>query len=43
MRAPARRWLAYLAALVVLLLVFGLYTQPRMLVTLADQVWACFN
>jgi hypothetical protein len=26
----------------VLLAVFALYTRPAFLVTLADQVWACF-
>ncbi len=35
-------WLAYTVALVVLLLVFGLYLQPDFMVTLAQQVWACF-
>jgi hypothetical protein len=33
-------WLA--AAAVVLLAVFGLYTRPAFLVTLVDQLWACF-
>ena len=37
-----RQALAYAAALVALLAVFGLYTQPEFLVTLADQLWACF-
>ena len=23
--------------------VFVLYTQPEMLVTLSEQIWACFN
>lgn len=36
------RWLAYAAALAVLLAVFALYTRPAFLVTLADQIWACF-
>lgn len=30
------------AALAALLGVFALYTQPDFLVTLANQVWACF-
>jgi hypothetical protein len=30
------------AALVVLLAVFAMYTRPDFLVTLADQLWACF-
>ena len=33
-------WLA--AAGLVLLGVFGLYTHPAFLVTLVDQLWACF-
>ncbi len=37
-----REALAYVAALVALLAVFGLYTRPDFLVTLADQLWACF-
>jgi len=39
----ARKLLAYGAAIAVLLAVFALYTRPAILVTLADQVWACFN
>jgi hypothetical protein len=42
--APAtRKILAYSAALALLLAVFLLYTRPALLVTLADQLWACFN
>ena len=33
-------WLA--AAALVLLGVFALYTRPAFLVTLVDQLWACF-
>ena len=33
-------WLA--AAVLVLLGVFALYTRPAFLVTLVDQIWACF-
>ena len=33
-------WLA--AAVLALLAVFGLYTRPAFLVTLVDQIWACF-
>jgi hypothetical protein len=41
MRPPAR--LAFGAiALLVLVGVFYLYTQPDFLVQLANQVWACF-
>jgi len=35
--------LAYAAALAALAGVFALYTRPDMLVTLSEQVWACFN
>jgi hypothetical protein len=38
-----RKLLAYVAAVAVLLGVFGLYTRPEILVAFADQVWACFN
>ena len=36
------RWPAYGLAAVVLGLVFALYVQPDMMVTLAGQLWACF-
>jgi hypothetical protein len=42
-RAGRRKLLAYGAALGLLLTVFALYTRPAMLVTLADQIWACFH
>jgi hypothetical protein len=42
MKKSARQWLAWAAALALLLAVFALYTRPDFLVTLADQVWACF-
>jgi len=35
-------WAAALAALAALLGVFALYTRPDFLLTLANQVWACF-
>ncbi len=37
------RLLAWAAAIAALVAVFMLYTQPAVLVTLADQLWACFN
>ena len=37
------RVLAYAAAVAVLLAVFALYTSPTILVTLSEQIWACFN
>jgi hypothetical protein len=43
MTLRTRKLLAYGAATAVLLAVFALYTRPEMLVTLADQIWACFN
>jgi hypothetical protein len=33
-------WLS--AAVLALVAVFGLYTRPAFLVTLVDQLWACF-
>ncbi len=38
-----RRGLAWALAVAALGAVFALYLQPTVLVTLADQVWACFN
>lgn len=37
-----RRWALGGLAVLVLLAVFGLYTQPDFMVMLADQMWACF-
>jgi hypothetical protein len=37
-----RRWVAYSVALAALGGVFLLYLQPDFLVTVAQQVWACF-
>ena len=37
-----RRWVAYSVALAALGGVFMLYLQPDFLVTVAQQVWACF-
>jgi len=34
---------AWTVAAAVLVGVFMLYTQPQLMVTLADQLWACFN
>ena len=39
---PLHRALAYAAAVLMLLGVFSLYTAPDFMVTLAQQVWACF-
>jgi hypothetical protein len=35
--------LAYGAAVAVLLAVFALYTRTEIMVTLADQIWSCFQ
>jgi hypothetical protein len=43
MTLRTRKLLAYGTAVAVLLAVFALYTRPTILVTLAEQVWACFN
>ena len=43
MSAGLRKLLAYGAVIAVLVAVFALYTRPAMLVTLADQIWACFH
>jgi hypothetical protein len=40
--SPHWRWGAYAVATLVLALVFALYVQPDMMVTLAAQLWACF-
>jgi hypothetical protein len=37
-----QKYCFYGVALVVLLGVFALYTRPDFLVTLANQIWACF-
>ncbi|MBP3980313.1 hypothetical protein J8G26_06150 [Acidovorax sp. JG5] len=38
---PARL-LGWVAAVLILLAVFALYTQSSFMVMLADQLWACF-
>jgi len=38
-----RALVAYAAVLAALAGVFALYTQPELLVTLSEQIWACFN
>ena len=42
MRASHKKWLAAVAAVLVLLAVFALYLRPDFMLTLADQIWACF-
>ena len=41
-KIQGQKILIYGAAVGVLLAVFALYTRPDFLVTLANQVWACF-
>ena len=36
------RVLVWTVVLAVLLAVFALYTRPDFMLTLADQIWACF-
>jgi hypothetical protein len=42
MKAPLLKPLAWLAAAVVLALVFAAYLSPHLVVDLANRVWACF-
>jgi len=42
MTPTSRKFLAYAAAVAALAAVFALYLQPGFMVTLADQIWACF-
>jgi len=37
-----QKLLAWGGAVIVLLAVFALYTRPDFLVTLSNQLWACF-
>jgi hypothetical protein len=39
---PSHKVLLYVGAFCALLAVFALYTRPNFLLTLANQVWACF-
>jgi hypothetical protein len=41
-RQRIRRAATWLGICVVLALVFALYTRPGFMVTLIDQLWACF-
>jgi hypothetical protein len=43
MASRAKKLLAWGAAAAALAAVFGLYTQPQMMVALSDLIWACFN
>ena len=40
--SPPRTGVYYALAVVCMALVFSMYTQPDFMVTLANQVWACF-
>jgi hypothetical protein len=41
--ARAKKLAAYGVAVLLLLAVFALYTQPQMMVRLSDFIWACFG
>ena len=43
MSLRSRKLLAYAGAVAALLAVFALYTRAGIMVTLADQLWACFQ
>ncbi|MHB1123613.1 MAG: hypothetical protein ACYC0T_12945 [Ramlibacter sp.] len=43
MNPQVRKVLAYAAAAAVLLGVFALYTRPELMITISEQVWACFQ
>jgi hypothetical protein len=38
----SQKLIFYVGAMAVLLAVFWLYSRPDFLVTLANQIWACF-
>jgi hypothetical protein len=42
MKAQRRKLLIWSGTVIVLLAVFALYTRPDFLVTMANQIWACF-
>ncbi len=39
---PISKTLLYLSLMGVLLLVFGMYSQPDFLMMLSNQIWSCF-
>jgi len=41
MKSPMRL-VGWAISVIVLLLVFALYTRPDFMVTLSEQIWACF-
>jgi type II secretory pathway component PulM len=43
MTPRARKALGWTGAAALLAAVFALYTQPAVMVMLADQLWACFR
>ncbi len=43
MTPRALKVLAYAVAVAVLLGVFGLYTRPELMISISEQVWACFQ
>lgn len=43
MQLRTRQTIAWTAVLAVLAAVFALYTRPDLMVTLSEQIWACFG
>lgn len=39
---PVQKFLLYTGLMLVLGLVFAMYTRPDFVMTLANQVWGCF-
>jgi hypothetical protein len=42
MKSQVKRLMGWTIGVIVLLLVFALYTRPDFMVTLSEQIWACF-
>ncbi|WP_268247312.1 hypothetical protein [Advenella faeciporci] len=42
MNPTLKKWLVYGGLLLVLGLVFAMYTQPGLFITLSNQFWSCF-
>jgi hypothetical protein len=42
MKSQVKRLMGWTIPVIVLLLVFALYTRPDFMVTLSEQIWACF-
>ena len=42
MKSQVKRLMGWTIPVIALLLVFALYTRPDFMVTLSEQIWACF-